>query len=116
MAVNLRASFLACKYALPQMNDGGSIVMTSSVVGVSSDPGICAYAASKHAPGESHTLVAYEHAQPMKVFFIVTGPLIWLDEQGEPAGHFDVHAYIALCRAHYEKNGIGAAYIDRLFR
>src|SRR6201991_4269638 len=67
-------------------------------------------------PGESHTLVAYASDQPMKVFFIVTGPLIWLDEQGEPAGHFDVHQYIALCRAHYEKVGLGAASIDRLFR
>ncbi|MBX3501658.1 MAG: 2,4'-dihydroxyacetophenone dioxygenase family protein [Alphaproteobacteria bacterium] len=67
-------------------------------------------------PGESHTLVAYDSEQPMKVFFIVTGPLIWLDEQGEPAGHFDVHQYIALCRAHYDKVGLGAACVDRLFR
>ena len=36
MAVNVRASFLACKYGLPKMNDGGSIVITSSVVGVTS--------------------------------------------------------------------------------
>ena len=27
MAVNVRASFLACKYGLPHMNDGGSIFM-----------------------------------------------------------------------------------------
>lgn len=67
-------------------------------------------------PGESHTLVAYQHKDPMKVSFIVKGPLIWLDDEGEPAGHFDVHQYIALCRAHDEKNGIGSAYIDRLFR
>jgi NAD(P)-dependent dehydrogenase (short-subunit alcohol dehydrogenase family) len=44
MAVNVRASFLACKYGLPRMNDGGSILFTSSIVGVTSDPGICAYA------------------------------------------------------------------------
>ncbi len=49
MAVNVRASFLAIKYAQPHMNDGGSIIVTSSVVGVTSDPGICAYATSKHA-------------------------------------------------------------------
>ena len=46
----------------------------------------------------------------------VTGPLIWLDENGEPNGTFDVFDYIALCREHYAKNGIGADYIDRLFR
>ena len=35
---------------------------------------------------------------------------------GEPSGTFDVFDYIALCREHYSKNGIGADYIDRLFR
>ena len=50
--------------------------------------------------------------------------LLWRDEHrrvhgrdGEqPNGTFDVFDYIALCRGHYEKNGIGADYIDRLFR
>lgn len=68
------------------------------------------------APGEAHTLVSYEHADPMKVFFVVSGPLIWLDEHGEPSGFFDVHDYIRLCREHYEKVGLGAKYIDSLFR
>ncbi len=67
-------------------------------------------------PGEGHTLVAYEHKDPMKVFFVVKGPLIWLDEQGEPNGFFDVHNYIALCRDHYEKVGLGADYVKTLFR
>ena len=40
------------------------------------------------APGESHTLVAYECDEPMRVTFNVTGPLIWLDENGEPVGPF----------------------------
>lgn len=68
------------------------------------------------SPGEGHTLVAYEHPDPMKVFFQVTGPLIWLDETGEPDGFFDVHSYIEMCRAHYDKVGIGAEYVDTLFR
>lgn len=67
-------------------------------------------------PGEAHTLVAYEHAEPMKAIFQVKGPLIWLDEKGEPDGYFDVHDYIALCRDHYEKTGFGRKYVDRLFR
>jgi len=49
MAVNVRGVFLACKYGLPQMNNGGSIIITSSIMGVTADPGVCAYAASKHA-------------------------------------------------------------------
>ncbi|MDP1966138.1 MAG: 2,4'-dihydroxyacetophenone dioxygenase family protein, partial [Reyranella sp.] len=67
-------------------------------------------------PGEAHTLVAYDHPDPMKVFFIVTGPLVWLDEKGEPEGYFDVHQYIALCKAHYDKVGLGGAAIDKLYR
>ncbi len=31
-------------------------------------------------------------------------------------GYFDVHDYIAMCKAHYEKVGIGADYIKQLFR
>ena len=32
MAINVRGSFLACKYGLPQMNDGGSLIITSSII------------------------------------------------------------------------------------
>lgn len=67
-------------------------------------------------PGESHTLVAYESPEPMKVFFIVSGPLIWLDDAGEPDGFFDVHDYIAMARKHYAGNGVGADYVDTLLR
>ena len=67
-------------------------------------------------PGESHTLVAYEHPDPMKVFFVVSGPLMWLDEQGNTVGHYDVFDYMAAARAHYDKVGIGADYVDTLIR
>src|SRR5690606_24809076 len=68
------------------------------------------------APGEGHTLVAYEHDEPMRTFFVVKGPLIWLDEDGNADGYFDVHDYIKLCKDHYEKVGIGADYVETLFR
>ena len=67
-------------------------------------------------PGESHTLVAYDHPDPMKVFFIVTGPLIWLDDKGEAAGYYDVHNYIAAAKEHYDKVGLGADLVDTLIR
>jgi 2,4'-dihydroxyacetophenone dioxygenase len=60
--------------------------------------------------------VAYEHPDPMRVFFIVQGPLIWLDEKGESSGYFDVHHYIAMCREHYAGTDLGAGYVDTLFR
>ena len=67
-------------------------------------------------PGESHTLICYESGEPMKVFFVVTGPLAWLDEDGNIVAMYDVHDYIAAARAHYASNGIGADYVDTLFR
>jgi 2,4'-dihydroxyacetophenone dioxygenase len=67
-------------------------------------------------PGEGHTLVAYESGEPMRVFFVVQGPLIWLDEDGNSVGHYDVHDYIAQARAHYASNGIGEDYLETLFR
>ena len=60
--------------------------------------------------------MAHESDEPMLVQFNVTGPLIWLDENGEPEGTFDVYDYIELCKEHYEKAGIGAAYVESLFR
>jgi NAD(P)-dependent dehydrogenase (short-subunit alcohol dehydrogenase family) len=48
-AVHVKGAFLACKYATPHMNDGGSIVITSSVAGVRGDPGVYAYITAKHA-------------------------------------------------------------------
>lgn len=62
MAVNVRASFLVCKYGLPQMNDGGSIIITSSIMGVRSAPAIVGYATSKHAVIGLMKVVAKEAA------------------------------------------------------
>jgi len=67
-------------------------------------------------PGESHTLVSYAHEDPMRVFFVVSGPLMWLDEQGNTVGHYDVFDYMRDARAHYEEVGIAADYLDSLIR
>ncbi len=68
------------------------------------------------APGEGHTLVAYDSPEPMRTLFIVKGPLIWLDENGETAGYFDVHDYIEMCRRHYAAVGLGEEYVNGLLR
>jgi 2,4'-dihydroxyacetophenone dioxygenase len=67
-------------------------------------------------PGESHTLVSYAHEDPMKVFFVVSGPLMWLDEQGTTVGHYDVFDYIKDARAHYKEVGVADDYLDSLMR
>lgn len=49
MAVNVKGVFLGCKYVLPQMNDGGSMIITSSVAGLHGSANFVAYVTSKHA-------------------------------------------------------------------
>lgn len=49
IAVNVKGVFLGNKYVLPQMNDGGSIILTSSVAGIAGSVNVTAYIASKHA-------------------------------------------------------------------
>lgn len=48
-AVHVKGAFLACKYAVPNMNDGGSIVINSSVAATRGDAGVYAYITAKHA-------------------------------------------------------------------
>jgi NAD(P)-dependent dehydrogenase (short-subunit alcohol dehydrogenase family) len=49
MAVNVTGSFLVAQSTLRVMEPGGSLIINSSVVGLTSDRGIAAYATSKHA-------------------------------------------------------------------
>jgi NAD(P)-dependent dehydrogenase (short-subunit alcohol dehydrogenase family) len=75
MAINVRGSFLACKYGLPLMNDGGSIIITSSIMGVTADPGVVAYATSKHALIGLAKVVAKEAAaRNIRVNVVAPGP------------------------------------------
>jgi NAD(P)-dependent dehydrogenase (short-subunit alcohol dehydrogenase family) len=76
MAVNVRASFLACKYGLPHMNDGGSIIITSSIMGVKANPNIVGYATSKHAVVGLMRVVAREVApRGIRVNVLAPGPV-----------------------------------------
>lgn len=76
MAVNVRGSFLACKYGLPHMNEGSSVIITSSIMGVTADPGVCAYAVSKHALIGLMRTVAKEAApRKIRVNALAPGPI-----------------------------------------
>lgn len=76
MAVNVRGNFLACKYGLPAMNDNGSIIITSSIMGVTADPGVCAYATSKHALiGLVRTVAKEAASRNIRVNILAPGPI-----------------------------------------
>ena len=50
LAIHAKGAFLACKYGLPQMNDGGSIIITSSLAGTrGGNGGNISYITAKHA-------------------------------------------------------------------
>jgi NAD(P)-dependent dehydrogenase (short-subunit alcohol dehydrogenase family) len=49
MEVNVRGVFLGVKAAIPRMKDGGSVIITSSVMGLAGAPFNVAYTTSKHA-------------------------------------------------------------------
>lgn len=48
-AVHVKGTFLAAKYAVPHIRNGGAIVITSSVAGTRGDPGVYGYITAKHA-------------------------------------------------------------------
>lgn len=64
LGVNLKGTFLTCKYAIPEMRKrgGGSIVNTSSVQAFASQKTVAAYAASKGGIVSFTTTVALDHA------------------------------------------------------
>lgn len=76
IAVHVRGAFLACKYGLPRINDGGSIIITSSVVGAMGAPGAVAYVTAKHAQVGLMRTVAKEAARRrIRVNTLHPGPI-----------------------------------------
>ncbi len=76
LAVHVRGSFLVCKHSLPYLGSGASIVITSSVVGLTSAAGICAYATAKHAlVGLMRTLAKETAPAGIRVNTIHPGPV-----------------------------------------
>jgi NAD(P)-dependent dehydrogenase (short-subunit alcohol dehydrogenase family) len=63
--INLKASFLTCKYAIPEMikRGGGTIVNTASAQAFASQETVAAYAASKGAIVSFTNTVALDHAK-----------------------------------------------------
>jgi NAD(P)-dependent dehydrogenase (short-subunit alcohol dehydrogenase family) len=50
LGIHAKGAFLACKYGIPRMNDGGSIIITSSLAGVrGGGGGNISYITAKHA-------------------------------------------------------------------
>ena len=76
LAVHVRGAFLLCKHAVPYLTDGASIIITSSVVGLTAAPRIAGYSTAKHAQvGLMRTLAAELAPRAIRVNTIHPGPV-----------------------------------------
>ncbi|WP_295807704.1 SDR family NAD(P)-dependent oxidoreductase [uncultured Nitratireductor sp.] len=74
--VHVKGAFLAAKHAVPNMRNGGSIVITSSVAGLRGDAGVYAYITAKHAQiGLMRCLAKELAARAIRVNTIHPGPI-----------------------------------------
>ena len=76
IAVNLKGVWLGCKYVIPKMSDGGSVIITSSVAGLKGIAGLGAYVTTKHAVVGIMKVAALENAnRKIRVNTIHPGPV-----------------------------------------
>ncbi len=90
--INIKGVYLGNKYVLPQMNDGGSIILTSSVAGIVGFASLSAYVTSKHAVVGIMRVTALEAApRKIRVNSIHPSPvnnrMMRSIEEGASAGH-----------------------------
>ena len=76
IAVNLKGVWLGCKYVIPKMSDGGSVIITSSVAGLKGLAGLGAYVTTKHGVVGIMKVAAIENAnRKIRVNTIHPGPV-----------------------------------------
>ncbi|HUB75637.1 MAG TPA: SDR family NAD(P)-dependent oxidoreductase [Solirubrobacteraceae bacterium] len=76
LAVNVLGPFHVAKHTVRHLPRGGSLIITSSVMGLIADANVCAYATSKHAlVGLMRTLTKELSASGVRVNTIHPGPV-----------------------------------------
>jgi len=76
LAMHVKGASLMRKHATPQMNDGGSVIIASSVAGVRGDSGVYGYITAKHAQVSLMRCLAKELApRRIRINTIHPGPI-----------------------------------------
>jgi NAD(P)-dependent dehydrogenase (short-subunit alcohol dehydrogenase family) len=76
IAVNLKGVWLGCQHVIPRMQEGGSVIITSSVAGLKGFSNLGPYVASKHAVVGIMRVAAIEFAdKKIRVNSIHPGPV-----------------------------------------
>ena len=74
--INLKGVWYGCKYVIPKMEQGGSVIITSSVAGLKGFEGLGAYVASKHGVVGIMRTAALEFSnKKIRVNTIYPGPV-----------------------------------------
>lgn len=74
--INLKGVWYGCKYVIPSMADGGSVILTSSVAGLKGFAGLGPYVASKHAVlGIMRTVALESASRKIRVNSLHPGPV-----------------------------------------
>lgn len=67
-------------------------------------------------PGEVHTLTVDDDCEEMQTFFVICGPVLYIDDEDKVVHVEDNVGLIELCKAEYAKNGLGADFVDQFIR
>ena len=67
-------------------------------------------------PGEVHTLTVDDDCDEMQTFFVICGPVLYIDDDDTVVHVEDNVGLIELCRETYEACGLGADYVDQFIR
>lgn len=67
-------------------------------------------------PGETHTLTVPDDVPEMVTFFNISGCMYYVDAEGRNTGFEDVFTKIDMCRAHFDKVGLGADFVEQFIR
>lgn len=68
-------------------------------------------------PGELHTLIVPEDAtEDMLTFFVLSGGLVYINEDGSFAGYDDGFTLLEAARKHYREVGLDESQLDAMLR
>jgi NAD(P)-dependent dehydrogenase (short-subunit alcohol dehydrogenase family) len=87
LAVHIGGAFHVLKHGLPRLRDGGSVIITSSVVGLMGFSDLCGYIAAKHGQVGLMRAAAKEVAERRIRVNTLPGP----HDDGIPGCHRDDH-------------------------
>ena len=67
-------------------------------------------------PGEVHTLTVDDDCEEMQTFFVICGPVLYIDDKDRVVHVEDNVGLIELCKQAYGESGLGTDFVDQFIR